>query len=809
MPGHYQLSSIKREFATREGECIAIDIDRLHIPLGGVIAIVGGSGSGKTTLLNILGGLERPDEVVGGLVPSLQLKLPGEAYVRELFDAVNLRSLVSQYGESPSLRRVDTQGSSDARAFPYRQVSYVFQQGYLLNQASIALNLSMTRRAAGLRADSASLERLLERAHLHDDDEPQTGRKRLKDRAITLSGGQQQRINIARAIGREPAILFADELSSSLDPVKASNVLRSLRHWIWGEEANIIDDRRQLGRTMLWVTHDYALACEFADAVIVLSNGRLAKHCQRPVELAELPERPSPDELQGWVMSASVPVREMRSPSDTEAIDGASVAGVSAVPSREHIGLADGSTVHPRSLRPMEAAIGNMGAGLALSWMESFQPSIASGSCFRQFVSKWLWPVFGYSHWVRALQMGAVLALIIITIYGQQEVVGYFDRELEDPSLRHVIVQQNSRELQRSVIDETSMADLSRSVVGDGESVAFPRFTESVDAYPAGIDFINTGYIAEISLGVLDKQEPVYQQLPVRVIDPDDPDCLGMEARSPSALIPYADELALIVSKSYLQEARSMFDRDLCEHPYLDLWDTGAPRQFRIVGFVDALPADGFDNFDAVIQSGVWRSWNSLVGRSQLSTYSRAAVYFTQSNHGTVMAELEAREFAFDREIVHKFERLIGTAAQLRNTFSAITWLSLAIACTVAAGLIWGYLVQNAKAIAMLRAHDAWLWPLVAAIPFQLILTFVYGLFYLLLCLGAWNLLANVSWLGTYITDWTQGTWQWKRLGMELLGPTIPWLVGSLVTMMIVGWLCLYLWHITHRELAHELRQAY
>lgn len=452
-----------------------------------------------------------------------------------------------------------------------------------------------------------------------------------------------------------------------------------------------------------------------------------------------------------------------------------------------------------------------MASGVALSWMEAFDRAPASDGLSGNPLIRFLLSRLRFAHWVKAVQLAAVLALLMIITYGQREVIGYFDKQLEDPALRHVIVQQNSRQMQRSIIDDDSLAAISAELVSedDGEQLAFGRFTESVDGYPKGTNQIKSGYVAELSIGILESDEPVYAGMEVGVIDPDLPNCEGAEIAYPDQLIPYADELVLVVSRQYLEDNRKMFDVSVCDYPYLDLWDSGSPRTFRIVGIVNALPADGYESFDAVMQVDVWRNWTSLVGKSQLSTYPRAAVYFTQKNYFNVMDELRERSFAFDTEIVNKFERLIATAAKLRNTFLIITWLSLGVAVTVAAGLIWGYLQQNAKSIAVLRAHDAWFWPLVSAIPFQLFLTYCFGLLYIALGILIWNALVQIPMTNAWIASLSGGTWMPSILGWIDLSPTIPLLLWSLVVMICVGWLCLLCWRVLHSELAHELRQAY
>jgi len=859
--GFVRLRRIGKRFSgSDDGAAPAVGVERLDIPLGGIIAIVGSSGSGKTTLLNILGGLEAHDTPGDGretfpddgdrdgrssLAPVFDIRLPGER----------------------ATRRLGAPGAAASR-YPRRRASYVFQQGYLLSQASIGLNLEITRRAAGLPVDTRTLEELVRFARLGGGEGERGVRKTLKDRAVTLSGGQQQRLNIARALGREPTLLFADELSSSLDPQTATDVLTALRNWVRGTDEHPFSgphstdgtgtcegeggrpsndrsdhvpfERTRLTRTMFWVTHDYPLACRFADALIVLAPGGPMPGLVRPIELHSLEHAVTSRDIESWLRKGRVPGRVLP-PASLRLSD----AGDSAPP--------------PEPSRGLGSVLANMRAGVRLSWMEAFRdvpvrarvayapvPTEAQGlaglsepiearspenvarppakgrSGVRRMldgVGRTLRLPSRFAHRVRALQLAAVLGLVLIVTYGQEEVIGFFDAALDDPALRHVIVQQNVRELDRSVIDAASLAALSEEIESGGSTTTetsgddaprwgFGRFTESVDVYPEGVDAIAPGFIAEATVGILERHEPVYRELAVTPLGSGLPGCSGAADASPASLIPYADELALVVSRRYADDFSRMYGIDLCSEPSVDLWDAGAPLTFRIVGVAERLPADGYDRFDLVMQADVWRNWVSRVGKPAIGSYSRAAVYFDRQNHARVIDALRARAFAFDEEIVSKFERLLGTAASLRNTFLAITWLSLAVAVTVAAGLIWSYLSQNAKAIALLRAHDASIAPLVAAIPFQLTLTFLYSLGVLALLALAWNALAASDAAVRALASLTDGALSPAAIPWQGLVGAAPPLALTFVAMLLVGLLSLCAWHLTHPDLAHELRET-
>ena len=801
--GDIRLRDVRKRYAGGGGDApAALVVDSLDIPLGGIVAIVGGSGSGKSTLLNLLGGLEAPDRD-GGPAPRLDLRLPGERVAHRI---------------------------AAGDPYPRRRASYVFQQGYLLSQASIGLNLEITRRAAGHRVDDAALRALGRAARLDlgggeregGETSGASGRaKRLGDRAVTLSGGQQQRLNIARALGREPAILFADEPTSSLDPRTAAEVLETLACWVRGVEPRPdgtaparapapVPARPPLGsparcaleRTMIWVTHDYPLACRFADALIVLAPGRPMPDLETPIELDESGAgRVRPADIESWLRAERLPpaLTERTLPLPEHApfprAHASTTSGDGAPVPRGDAGAVPCEDVPPLpTARPPASVAGpvlaNMLAGIRLSWMEAFRDG-------------------RFTHSARALQLAAVLALILIVTHGQQAVIGYFDAALADPSLRHVIVQQNMRDLSRSAIDADSLAALDAEILDDSASRrAFGRFSETVELYPEGVDTIARGFVAQAEIGILEKAEPVYAALEVLSLGDGVPGCASTDRVSPGALIDYADELVLIVSRRYVEEYRKMYGVDLCAEPRIDVWDANDPLTFRVVGVAERMPADGYERFDALMQADVWRTWVSRVGKPLLGTYSRAAVYFDRDDHGRVLDALRARAFAFDDEIVSKFERLITTAASLRNTFMGITWLSLGVAVTVAAGLIWSYLSQNAKAIALLRAHDAWRAPLVAAIPFQLTLTFAASLAALLAAVLGWNAAIGLEPVRAAVRRLAGGSVEPAPVPAHLLVDSVPTLALTYAAVIGVGLASLVAWRVLHPSLAHELRET-
>ena len=195
---------------------ILYDID-LEIKHGEFVVFVGPSGSGKSTLLRMIGGLEK---ISGGT-----LKIDNR--VVNLVDAAdrNLGMVFQSYALYPHLT------VRDNLAFPLKMAK--------LGKEKIASKVRET--AALLQID-----------HLLDRKPKQ------------LSGGQRQRVAIGRAIVREPTVFLFDEPLSNLDT--------ELRVQMRVQIAKL---HRQLGNTMIYVTHDQVEAMTMADKIVVLKDGRI------------------------------------------------------------------------------------------------------------------------------------------------------------------------------------------------------------------------------------------------------------------------------------------------------------------------------------------------------------------------------------------------------------------------------------------------------------------------------------------------------------------------------------------------------
>jgi peptide/nickel transport system ATP-binding protein len=196
------------------------------VPAGSTLALVGPSGSGKTTLLRYLAGLA-----------------PGSGDV--LLDG------------RPLACRVRDRGADERR-----RMQYIAQDplGALNPARTIAKTLLRPlRRHRGLSGQGAldAAAELLVQVALPA--------ALLQRRPAELSGGQRQRVVLARALAADPDVLVADEFTSALDEHTGDRVLELLRA-----------RQGESGLTIVWATHDLALASRFADATLDLDQDRPA-----------------------------------------------------------------------------------------------------------------------------------------------------------------------------------------------------------------------------------------------------------------------------------------------------------------------------------------------------------------------------------------------------------------------------------------------------------------------------------------------------------------------------------------------------
>ena len=221
-----QCTGLKKVYGRGDTAVCALDGLDLTVERGEFTAIVGASGSGKSTLLHILAGVDKP---TAGKV---------------LVDGVDVGAL----------------DPTRAALFRRRKVGLVYQFFNLIPTLTVEKNITLPLLLDKRRPDPEALDRLVAALGLQDK------RKALPGQ---LSGGQLQRVAIARALCYRPALLLADEPTGNLDRKNSTEILDLLRLC-----------HRELGQTILLVTHDETLAAQ-ADRVVTLSDGRVVTDRKR------------------------------------------------------------------------------------------------------------------------------------------------------------------------------------------------------------------------------------------------------------------------------------------------------------------------------------------------------------------------------------------------------------------------------------------------------------------------------------------------------------------------------------------------
>jgi len=211
---------LEKVVKTPEGELAILRGIDLEIKAGESVAIVGVSGSGKSTLLGLLAGL---DDVSSGQI---------------FLDGVELSAL-------------DEEGRAQLRA---RLVGFIFQSFQLLSTLTALENVMLPLELQGCMDAQQRAEQYLGKVGLSH---------RLSHYPKQLSGGEQQRVAIARAFATQPKILFADEPTGNLDQKTGAQIIDLL-----------FDLNRQLGTTLVLVTHDNNLA-DRCQRKLVMEEGRL------------------------------------------------------------------------------------------------------------------------------------------------------------------------------------------------------------------------------------------------------------------------------------------------------------------------------------------------------------------------------------------------------------------------------------------------------------------------------------------------------------------------------------------------------
>ncbi len=219
-----QLQHVCKTYGEGDNAHHALRNVNLTINDGDVFGIIGASGAGKSTLVRCLNLLERPTD---GAI---------------LYDGRDITGL-----------------SGRALLELRSQVGMIFQNFSLFQQRTVLRNVTFPLELRGEKGEAAR-KRAMELLEL-------VGLADLAQRYPSqLSGGQQQRVAIARALANNPKVMLCDEATSALDTRTTASILQLLQ-----------DINRELGVTLVVITHSLPVACKICNRVAVIDHGRIVE----------------------------------------------------------------------------------------------------------------------------------------------------------------------------------------------------------------------------------------------------------------------------------------------------------------------------------------------------------------------------------------------------------------------------------------------------------------------------------------------------------------------------------------------------
>ena len=218
------IVNLEKRYRSKNTDVFALQGINLAINKGDIFGVIGKSGAGKSTLVRCINMLERP---TGGSI----------------------------FFEGKDMCRLSESELRAAR----RSMGMIFQQFNLLMQRSCLKNICFPMELAGVKKADAEnrAKELLEMVGLPD---------KANAYPAQLSGGQKQRIAIARALATNPKVLLCDEATSALDPNTTHAILQLI------QKIN-----RELGITVVIITHQMSVVEEVCNRVAILDNGTVVE----------------------------------------------------------------------------------------------------------------------------------------------------------------------------------------------------------------------------------------------------------------------------------------------------------------------------------------------------------------------------------------------------------------------------------------------------------------------------------------------------------------------------------------------------
>lgn len=218
------LENVSITFKNKASELHAVKDVSLTIEEGEIFGIVGGSGAGKSTLVRTLNGLQKPTS--------------GKIII-----------------EGQDITRLGPSGVRHLR----KKIGMIFQHFNLISRKTVGKNIEFALKIQRYPKDKRDkrVDELLGLVGLQDKKDVYPA---------SLSGGQKQRVGIARALAANPKILLCDEATSALDVHTTEEIVDILR-----------DINKQLGITIVFITHQLEVAKHLFNKVAVMSEGKIVE----------------------------------------------------------------------------------------------------------------------------------------------------------------------------------------------------------------------------------------------------------------------------------------------------------------------------------------------------------------------------------------------------------------------------------------------------------------------------------------------------------------------------------------------------
>ena len=249
-----ELQHITQRYRTPEGrEFLALDDVSLTVEKGEIFGIICRSGAGKSTLVRCINFLNRPTE-----------------------------GTVTVDG-----RCLNQMSDAELRAMR-RKIAMIFQHFNILSSRTVYENAAFPLELMGMSSDAVKkkVDPLIDLVGLseHRNKYP-----------AQLSGGQKQRVGIARALAADPAVLLSDEATSALDPETTVATLQLLKRI-----------NRDLGLTIVMITHQMDVVKEICDRVAVMNQGVIVE-TGSVINVFRRPQSETARALVGSIMAQNLP----------------------------------------------------------------------------------------------------------------------------------------------------------------------------------------------------------------------------------------------------------------------------------------------------------------------------------------------------------------------------------------------------------------------------------------------------------------------------------------------------------------------